>query len=55
LKTSPSLQHAHSALRAQVPFAEADRLLAYDIEAAAETIRMPAVQSLADFLLPSFR
>jgi histidine ammonia-lyase len=55
LKTSPSLHHAHSALRAQVPFAEADRLLAQDIEAAAETICMPAVQSLADFLLPSFR
>jgi len=55
LQTSPALQHAHSALRAQVPFAQSDRLLAQDIVVAAETIRMPAVQSLADFLLPSFR
>jgi histidine ammonia-lyase len=55
LKTSPSLQHAHDALRAQVPFAEADRLLADDIGAAADAIRLPAVQSLADFLLPSYR
>lgn len=55
LKTSPSLQHAHDALRAEVPFAEADRLLADDIAAAANAIRLPAVQSLADFLLPSYR
>ncbi len=55
LKTSPPLQQAHSALRTRVPFAEADRLLAQDIEAAAETIRTPAVQRLAHFLLPSYQ
>ena len=55
LQTSPALQQAHSALRQQVPFADADRLLAQDIEVAAGTVRMPAVQSLAQSLLPSFR
>jgi histidine ammonia-lyase len=55
LKTSPLLQQAHDALRAQVPFATTDRLLAEDIEAAARVIRLPAVQSLAESLLPSFR
>ena len=55
LKTSASLQQAHSALRVQVPFADADRLLAEDIEAAARVVRLPAVQSLASPLLPSFR
>jgi hypothetical protein len=38
-----------------VPFAEADRLLAEDIGAAVSAIRLPVVQSLADFLLPSHR
>jgi len=55
LKTSQSLQQAHDALRAQVPFAAADHLLAHDIEAAAHVVRLPSVQSLADSLLPSFR
>ena len=50
LQTSPALQQAHSALRQQVPFAAADRLLAQDIEVAAGTVRMPAVQSLAQAL-----
>jgi histidine ammonia-lyase len=55
LKTSPLLQQAHDALRLSVPFATADRLLADDIDAAARTVRLPAVQSLASLLLPSFR
>ena len=55
LKTSPRLQQAHDAMRAQVPFATADRLLAYDIESAAQVIRTPAVQTLSQSLLPSFR
>jgi histidine ammonia-lyase len=54
LKTSSPLQQAHAALRAQVPFADVDRLLAEDIEAATRVVRLPAVQSLADYLLPSF-
>ena len=55
LKTSPSLQGAHSELRLKVPFAATDRLLAPDIEAAAGTVRHPQVLSLASPLLPSFR
>ena len=55
LKTSPLLQQAHEALRAQVPFASADRLLADDIAAAADVVRHAQVQSLAEALLPSFR
>jgi histidine ammonia-lyase len=47
LQTSQLLQGPHAALRALVPFAEQDRLLADDIAAAAEVARMPAVQSLA--------
>jgi histidine ammonia-lyase len=54
LQTSGSLQQAHAALRARIPFATQDRLLAEDIEATAEVIRTPTVQRLADFLLPSF-
>jgi histidine ammonia-lyase len=54
LKTSPLLQQAHDALRAQVPFAAADRLLADDIAAAADVIRHSQVQTLAEHLLPSF-
>jgi len=54
LKTSGALQQAHEALRARVPFATQDRLLAEDIEATAQVIRTRPVQSLADFLLPSF-
>jgi histidine ammonia-lyase len=54
LQTSPSLQVAHQALRARVPFATEDRLLAEDIAVTGEVIRLPAVQALADFLLPSF-
>jgi histidine ammonia-lyase len=53
LKTSHALQQAYTALRAQVPFATQDRLLADDIKATAEVIRTPAVQGLAEFLLPS--
>jgi histidine ammonia-lyase len=41
-------------LRTRVPFAMQDRLLAEDIAAAAEAIRTPAIQNLAEFLLPSF-
>jgi histidine ammonia-lyase len=55
LKTSPRLQHAHSALRLKVPFAESDRLLAPDIADAAATVRRSEVQSLVAPLLPSFR
>lgn len=54
LKTSASLQQAYEALRARVPFATEDRLLAEDIRITGEVIRTPAVQALADFLLPSF-
>ena len=54
LQTSRSLQAAHAQLRARVPFAAQDRLLADDIEAAAQVIRQPAVQALAAFLLPGF-
>jgi histidine ammonia-lyase len=54
LKTSSSLQQAHDSLRTRIPFATQDRLLAEDIEVTAEVIRTPAIQSLADFLLPSF-
>jgi len=39
LRTSPPLQDALTALRAQVPFYDHDRLLAPDIEAAAAMIR----------------
>jgi histidine ammonia-lyase len=49
------LRQAHDAMRAHVPFATADRLLAHDIESAARVIRTPAIQSLAQSLLPSFR
>jgi histidine ammonia-lyase len=54
LQTSSSLQQAHAALRARIPFATQDRLLAEDIEATAEVIRTPTVQGLASFLLPSY-
>ncbi len=55
LKTSPRLQGAYEALRASVPFAPSDRLLALDIEAAAVALRRTQVQSLANTLLPSYR
>ncbi|MBV8743024.1 MAG: histidine ammonia-lyase [Sinobacteraceae bacterium] len=54
LRTSEKLQGAHAALRAQVPFANQDRLLAQDIGLAAAVIRTAAVQDLAAFLLPTF-
>ncbi len=54
LKSSPSLRQAHEALRRRIPFATQDRLLAEDIEVTARVILTPAVQALADFLLPSF-
>jgi histidine ammonia-lyase len=54
LRTSAALQGAHDALRARIPFATEDRLLAEDIESAAQVIRAPEIQALADFLLPSF-
>src|SRR5271170_3803004 len=55
LKSSPLLQSAHGALRLKVPFATSDRLLALDIEAAALTVRLREVQSLANQLVPSRR
>ena len=55
LQTSAPLRQAHAALRTLVPFAVQDRLLAQDIESAAQAVRMPAIQSLAGFLLPSLR
>lgn len=54
LQTSGSLQQAHAALRARIPFATQDRLLAEDIEATAEVVRTATVQDLASFLLPSY-
>jgi histidine ammonia-lyase len=54
LKTSSPLRQAHETLRTRIPFATQDRLLAEDIAVTAEVIRTPAVQTLADFLLPSF-
>src|ERR1700744_819196 len=54
LKTSPSLQVAHQALRARVPFATTARLLGDDSEIPAQVLRTPAVQTLTEFLLPSF-
>jgi histidine ammonia-lyase len=54
LKTSSPLRQAHESLRTRIPFATQDRLLAEDIAVTAEVIRTPAVQTLADFLLPSF-
>jgi histidine ammonia-lyase len=53
LRTSAPLSQAHAALRAQVPFAQADRLLAEDIEAAARVLTSHPIQSLACSLLPS--
>jgi len=54
LQTSAPLLRAYGALRTQVPFATEDRLLAADIEVAAKVLHTPAVQALADFLLPSY-
>ena len=54
LQTSSPLRQAHESLRTRIPFATQDRLLAEDIAVTAEVIRTPAVQTLADFLLPSF-
>jgi len=54
LRTSGPLRQAHAALRAHIPFATEDRLLANDIDATARIIRTAEVQSLADFLLPSY-
>jgi histidine ammonia-lyase len=54
LQTSAPLRQALKALRAHVPFATEDRLLAEDIEAAAKIICTPSIQALTDFLLPSF-
>jgi histidine ammonia-lyase len=55
LQTSEPLLRAHAALRTQVPFAEEDRLLAHDIEAAAHTVRSDEVVNLASPILPSCR
>ena len=52
-RTSASLQRAHAAMRARVPFATEDRLLADDIAAAADVVRGAAIQELARSLLPS--
>jgi histidine ammonia-lyase len=38
LKTSPQLEHVHTQLRAQVPFYDADRFFAPDIEAAKQMV-----------------
>jgi histidine ammonia-lyase len=38
LKTSPQLEHVHAQLRAQVPFFDADRFFAPDIEAAKQMV-----------------
>ena len=55
LKSSAALMRAHGALRAAVPFAASDRLLANDIAAAAGVVRREEVQSLVRGLLPSWR
>ena len=55
LQTSAPLRGAHAALRTLVPFAAQDRLLAQDIDSAVQAVRMPAIQSLAAFLLPSLQ
>src|SRR5262249_45516031 len=55
LRTSTLLQGPHEALRLLVPFAQSDRLLALDIEAAAQVLRRADVQALAQGLLPSHR
>jgi histidine ammonia-lyase len=55
LQTSAPLRGVHAALRTLVPFAVQDRLLAQDIESAAQAVRMPAVRSLARSLLPSLQ
>jgi histidine ammonia-lyase len=55
LKTSAALQGPYELLRLQVPFAATDRLLAPDIEAAAQVLRRADVQALAAPLLPSYR
>ncbi len=38
LKTSPHLEHVHSQLRQKVPFFDADRFFAPDIEAAKQMV-----------------
>jgi histidine ammonia-lyase len=53
-RTSPALQRAHDALRAETPFATEDRLIALDIASAARVMQTEAVQSLARELLPSY-
>jgi histidine ammonia-lyase len=55
LQTSKKLKSVHAALRQQVPFAEADRLLADDIAAAAAVIRSGMTQELLRDILPSFK
>ena len=52
-RSSAALERAHAALRARVPFAEQDRLMADDIAAAAQVIREDAVQQPARSILPS--
>lgn len=47
LSTSPSLAQAHAGLRREVPFLDADRLMADDIAAALRVLRSDAVQGLA--------
>lgn len=53
LKTSPALQRAHARVRAKVPFYDHDRLLAPDIEAAAELIRHGAFNDMVGGLFAS--
>ena len=52
-RSSVALERVWSALRARVPFAEQDRLLADDIAAAAEVVREAAVQQPVEAILPS--
>jgi histidine ammonia-lyase len=50
-QASPALQRAHVALRRRVAFMHEDRILAPDIEAAAEVLMSPVVQELAAELI----
>jgi histidine ammonia-lyase len=52
-RSSVPLERVHAAVRARVPFAEQDRLLADDISAAAQVLREAAVQEPTSALLPS--
>lgn len=55
LQTSPSLLRVHAALREQVPFTNADRLMADEIAIAREILASPAVQEPCASLFDSRR